>query len=670
HRRNIAVILDVVYSHTFGDSPTVQMWRQGPGDEIPGYPARNNPYHNVIANHPFSVGENLNHCSPFTRYMVRRAIMFWIEEFRLDGFRFDLSKGFTQRQSLGNQALWNQFDQERINNLCWYASQVRQINPDAFLIMEHFSDRDEEHHMSWYCDLMFWRNTGRAFSQLAMGWTADNDISGSFYNIDNHHRRNFVSYMESHDEERLPFRILNFGNNYNPDHQMWDTTVMLQRMAATANIFFTTPPGPRMLWQFGEIGYHWPINFCYNASTGVGYLPPGDDDRCRTGRMPIPWNLLEDPRRQALFDVYSTLIHLRTTHPAFRSTETAWVGSGNDGRLRWTHARSGEHAIIAVSNLDVVTSNILVQSVPLGRYYNVFGACDVFPAYINITSGNWGFNNIPPGRFALFTRHAQFEVPDITVPPSFSLNLDANIIEMGADINLQVTAERHTLIQVLFNDEVLVATSQNTINHTIRQVMSVGENYLEVRMISDFGVEVILMTITVNLPQIFISMTPSEGELDAGSSLAVLAEISIADSLQLSHNNRVITTRPGRTLNHTLNNLTSGAHTISVRAMSQHYAAFSAERTIIVRQQPTSIEPEIVAQVDVFPNPVTDRLYIQSPDMPIDRVEVYDLRGRRVMEQRFDSNNISLDMSNLNEGIFILRIYTGEHVITQRIVKN
>jgi len=592
HRRGIAVILDVVYSHTFGNSPTVRKWFNSQWN----LPADNNPYHNVIATHPFSVGENLNHCSPFTRYMVRRAIMFWMEEFRLDGFRFDLSKGFTQYRSLrcwgqigidhdcyADMAAWNRFNQERVNNLLWYSHQVRQVNPNAFLIMEHFSDYSEERYMANHpYQLMFWRNTGQAFSELAMGWP--NDISRSYNS-----GRNFISYMESHDEQRVPYRVLNFGNNV-AGHNMRDTTVMLQRMAATANIFLTTPPGPRMIWQFGEIGYHYPINFCYNPSTGVGFH---GGEECRTGRMPIPWDMFNDPRRQTLFDVFSTLIHLRTTHPAFQppmDSQRHWVGSGNDGRLRWTHARNpnGTQAVIAVSNLDVIHASIYVSGVPNGRYYNVFGDyCNAFPPYINITGGSWGFNNIPPGRFALFTRGSKFEVPDVEVPPYLSLSVDAQVIDMGDDINITVVAERHTRLELFFNDQLLVSTTQNIINHRLRHIMSVGNNELAARITSRFGVETKRLNIVVN-------------------------EVA-----------------------------------------------------------PTSIFPEIPEQhiVSVFPNPVTDMLYIQS-EMAIDRVEVYDLNGRLVMEHRFSANQVFLDMSGLSEGVYILRIHIGDDVIIQRVVKN
>jgi len=39
-----------------------------------------------------------------------------------------------------------------------------------------------------------------------------------------------------------------------------DTTTGLKRMEL-ANTFFITVPGPKMIWQFGEVGYDIPIDF-------------------------------------------------------------------------------------------------------------------------------------------------------------------------------------------------------------------------------------------------------------------------------------------------------------------------------------------------------------------------------------------------------------------------
>jgi pullulanase/glycogen debranching enzyme len=46
--------------------------------------------------HSYNVGEDFNHQLPGTQNYVKRVIKQWIEEYKIDGFRWDLTKGFTQ----------------------------------------------------------------------------------------------------------------------------------------------------------------------------------------------------------------------------------------------------------------------------------------------------------------------------------------------------------------------------------------------------------------------------------------------------------------------------------------------------------------------------------------------------------------------------------------------
>ena len=66
-----------------------------------------------------------------------------------------------------------------------------------------------------------------------------------------------------------------------------------------------------MVWQFGELGYDYSID--YNG---------------RTGEKPIRWDYPDDFRRKYLYDFYGALIKLRTEHPAFETTNfTLYVGA-------------------------------------------------------------------------------------------------------------------------------------------------------------------------------------------------------------------------------------------------------------------------------------------------------------------------------------------------------
>ena len=59
--------------------------------------------------------------------------------------------------------------------------------------------------------------------------------------------------MESHDEERLMYKNLTFGYAAG-GYSTKDKNTALSRVEAAASMFLTVP-GPKMIWQFGELGY-------------------------------------------------------------------------------------------------------------------------------------------------------------------------------------------------------------------------------------------------------------------------------------------------------------------------------------------------------------------------------------------------------------------------------
>ena len=96
HQNGIAVILDLALNHAFGRNPLVRMWMDDPDENGWGEPSSENPYFNTVATHSYSVGSDFDHSSNLTKNYTKRVIKHWIEEFKIDGFRWDLTKGFTQ----------------------------------------------------------------------------------------------------------------------------------------------------------------------------------------------------------------------------------------------------------------------------------------------------------------------------------------------------------------------------------------------------------------------------------------------------------------------------------------------------------------------------------------------------------------------------------------------
>ncbi|GAK75192.1 malto-oligosyltrehalose trehalohydrolase [Nonlabens ulvanivorans] len=141
HSRGIAVVIDVVYNHAFSQSPLCQLW----WDENNFRPAANNPYLNSSPTHDFNVGYDFNHESQWTRDYVKQTLQYWIDEYRIDGFRFDLSKGFTQNFTLGNISAWSAYDQSRVDILNDYKNTIWNANSnDIYMILEHLGDNSEE----------------------------------------------------------------------------------------------------------------------------------------------------------------------------------------------------------------------------------------------------------------------------------------------------------------------------------------------------------------------------------------------------------------------------------------------------------------------------------------------------------------------------------------------
>lgn len=83
HRKGMAVILDVVYNHATGNMPFARLY----WDSAKNKTARNNPYFNTDAPHPYSVFQDFNHESPLVRKFVKRNLKFLLDEYKITCWR-------------------------------------------------------------------------------------------------------------------------------------------------------------------------------------------------------------------------------------------------------------------------------------------------------------------------------------------------------------------------------------------------------------------------------------------------------------------------------------------------------------------------------------------------------------------------------------------------------
>lgn len=343
HKRGIAVIMDIVLNHTYGSSPMVRLYFSE------GRPTAQNPWYNQTSPNPvYSWGYDFNHQSQATQNFVDRVLRYWVTEYKIDGFRFDFSKGFTNTSGDG----WA-YDPPRISILKRISDAIRSVKPDVILILEHFTENSEEKELAEH-GFLLWGNMNSKYNEATMGYndSGKSDFTTISYLARGWSEPNLLGYMESHDEERLNYKNITYGNSSGTYNIKFMPTAV-KRMEL-ASVFFYPIAGPKMIWQFGELGYDISIN--YNGRLGI---------------KPTKWDYYENINRKRLYTVISKLIALKKTEPVFLTNDYYLNVGGAIKTIRWN---APENTVIAVGNFDVVSRNYTINFPSAGTWYDYFWA--------------------------------------------------------------------------------------------------------------------------------------------------------------------------------------------------------------------------------------------------------------------------------------------------------
>ena len=362
HGRGIAVINDIVFNQAFGQSPMVNLYWDG----INSRPAANNPWFNEVCPHPpYCWGYDFDHSSQATRNFIDRVNHFWLDEYHIDGFRFDFTKGFSNNS--------NNYDDDRIDLLKRMADTIWSVHPNSYVILEHWAANNEEKILANY-GMMLWGNVTHGYQESAMGFPANSNLVGGVYKYRLWNDPHLISYMESHDEERIMYKNITYGNT-NGSQNAKNPIKALERTEGLAVLMLTTP-GPKMIWQFGEMGYDISIDY-----------------PCRICNKPILWNYLSENSRKRLYDVYKATINLRKSHPVFTGDDFTYSLNGAVKTL--TLNNPNMNALVAV-NIDVNSQDKILYFQNNGWWYEYFtGDSLEITGNTNIT--------LNPGEYRIYT---------------------------------------------------------------------------------------------------------------------------------------------------------------------------------------------------------------------------------------------------------------------------
>lgn len=428
HENGMAVIMDIVLNQADYENPYVKMYWDG------AKPTATSPFFNPSATHPYSVFFDFNHESTHTQWLVDVVTKFWLEEYKIDGYRFDLSKGFTQTPSGSNVDLWGQYDASRVKIWKRIYDKIRSYDASAYVVLEHFAANNEENELGNY-GMLLWGNSKFDMARVAQGYTQD--LSNTSYKMRGFTNPSVMSYIESHDEERLMVEVSNGGK------KVFTAQEKLERMKLAAATFFTIP-GPKMIWQFGELGFDVSIN-----------------ENGRTGTKPLKWTYAQDSERAKLLKVYQQLGALKTTKPIFTTTDFT-VGSLS--AVKRNLLTKGSDYLLVLANPDI-NSQVISASFPkTGVWYDYFSgkSFEVKDAEAKM--------NLLPGEFHLLTNAAWNTTNLGLVPWSIP---DFNIMGVEKEaLNVKVYPNpARELVQVDWEAEMTSETLLRVVDAAGREVL-------------------------------------------------------------------------------------------------------------------------------------------------------------------------------------------------------
>jgi len=309
HRNHIGVIMDVVYNHTAATGSS----RASIFDKVvPGYYYRMDPagrYANGTG-----CGNELASEKPMVRKFIVDSIKYWMTEYHIDGFRFDLM-GILDRDTM--REVYREAKKINPNVIIygegWQMEHV--LPPDRMMTQAHVAGTG----IAAFNDGIRDNIKGDYAEKTACGFVQG---AGPQYGGMGRFHLNIKGQSTGRDQETIPVVSPNETVNYASAH---DDLCLWDKLLTSAP---TVPEALRENMDKLAAGI-------VLTSQGIPFLHAGDEflrsknlnsnsyDDNNPRVNPIDWSL--KTKHKDVFEFYRGLIALRRAHPAFRMTEKAQV---------------------------------------------------------------------------------------------------------------------------------------------------------------------------------------------------------------------------------------------------------------------------------------------------------------------------------------------------------
>jgi len=320
HEAGIEVILDVVYNHTAEGN------HMGPTLSLKGID--NASYYRLCSgNERFyenysGCGNTLNLRHPRVLQMVMDSLRYWVEEMRVDGFRFDLAASLAREKSGfdGGSGFLDAIRQDPVLSRVKLIAEPWDLGGDGYRLGAFPPGWSEWNGKYRDSVRRFWRGDGGLIGEVASRLTGSSDLFGwggrrpwasvNFITAhDGFTLRDLVTYNGKHNEPNFENNQdgtdANYSWNCGAEGESDDPVVKQARLQQTRNLLVTLflSQGIPMLLAGDEMGRTQKGNnnaYCQDNDTGW-----------------IDWNNVDEE----LYAFVRKLIRLRRKHPALRRAQ-------------------------------------------------------------------------------------------------------------------------------------------------------------------------------------------------------------------------------------------------------------------------------------------------------------------------------------------------------------
>jgi hypothetical protein len=621
------------------------------------------------------VGYDFNHESPYTKRYVDDVNRYWLEEYKVDGYRFDLSKGFTQKNNPNDVGAWSAYDQSRIDLLKRMADKIWETDAKAYVSLEHLADNSEEKVLADY-GMMLWGNLNHPYNDVVNGKTTT-DLNWALSSTRNWNQKNLISYMESHDEERLLVRAQKDGAS-NGSYDIKQLGTALERVKL-ASAFYYTLPGPKMLWQFGELGYDVSIDF-----------------NGRTGNKPLPWgaadglNYNQDQARVKLYKAKAAIINLVNQHrEVFEQGEFSWTPSGQMRKINISHAKM---KVTIIGNFGTTASSLTPNFQHAGTWYDFFSGQAV--EVTSVTSSV----SLDPGEFHIYVdQPVTFPEPDLLTIPSINILKPSDVTaQLAADATVRLTwsdnatgeqgyvVERKSEEQSSF--QVLATLAENATQYSDTKVVDGVTYTYRMKAVStvkphsawsDNGLVDLPLLAPVNLAATALnvrSVALRWEDRSAHETAYVVEKAELRDGAMT----------PFKVLVELRANATAFTDTKVVPGLVSYYrvvakdadetSAYSNQVSIRSTTNAVSSLPTAATEsISLFPNPAADVLTINAtkPLPGPASIQIFTLQGTHIKTVDLVAGSLAdvrLEVSGWREGIYVVQITSSGATTRQQLM--